>query len=116
MTHSARSNLLGTIVRTDHVPSAAIGELPAWRSGRITQAGLSCDVQACWLGGSRPAVVTANPEVCDSRPRENALMSFKEFMGRKGEETFQSPLLTGSFTRSMTRSRVELENQTVSFI
>jgi hypothetical protein len=83
MTHSARSNLLVTILRADHVPNAAICESPAWGSGRITQAGLSCDVQACWLGGFRPAVVTANPEVCDSRPRENALMSFKRIHGAK---------------------------------
>jgi hypothetical protein len=49
-------------------------------------------------------------------PAKMPLMSFKEFLRRKGEETFPPPLLAGSFTGTMKPSRVELENQTVSFI
>jgi hypothetical protein len=67
-------------------------------------------------GGARPTVAIANPAVAILVPRKNALMSFKEFMRRKGEEIIPLPLLAGSFTGSMKPGNVVIKPNCIVYI
>ena len=73
-----------TILR--YVPNVAICESPARGPGRIPQAGLSYDVQACWLGRRQAGCRHRHPKVAIliSRKCPEELQS-KGFKRRKGE-------------------------------
>jgi hypothetical protein len=117
MIHSARSNLLCDCPSSGPCPQRSKLRVAGLGIGADPQAGLSCDVQTCWFREALGRLSLSRTLRLRFSSRKNALMSFnQEFMRRKGEETFQSPLLASTFTKSMKASNLNTKPNCIVYI